>query len=192
MGRRKTSCNGVAKKKDRNEHVFLNNSWHDNYRIVLREGEVGLFTVDVPPQLGSRLWPVRRAVDVDLVADVVTREAAGNNWAVVRKIWKPKFTSSLSLFLTGNGSYPYLYFYCFCSEKCVTSQVLRPLNNNQTVYGSPLVHQCPYSLKKVCKVLGELNSRAVWATASKVHICGSTQVQNSEKVKFLCRISRTN
>ena len=57
-----------------------------NYRIVFSESEVGLFSVDVPPQLGRGLGSVGGAVDVHLVADVVAGEAPGYDGSIIRQI----------------------------------------------------------------------------------------------------------
>ena len=66
---------------------------------MLDECRVGLLAVDVPLELGRRLRAERRAVDVNLVAEVVPKEKKMGILGYVAKVEKrTKSTTVISLF----------------------------------------------------------------------------------------------
>ena len=63
---------------------------HCTHREILNKVRIGDFAVDVPSQLGRRFGTARSAVDLNFVADVVSRKTSGYYRAFVGEIYRRK------------------------------------------------------------------------------------------------------
>ena len=63
---------------------------HCTHREILNKVRIGDFAVDVPSQLGRRFGTARSAVDLNFVADVVSRKTSSYYGAFVGEIYRRK------------------------------------------------------------------------------------------------------
>ena len=61
---------------------------HCTHREILNKVRIGDFAVDVPSQLGRRFGTARSAVDLNFVADVVSRKTSSYYGAFVGEIYR--------------------------------------------------------------------------------------------------------
>ena len=103
---------------------------HCTHREILNKVRIGDFAVDVPSQLGRRFGTARSAVDLNFVADVVSRKTSSYYGAFVGEIYRRKKIENTDL-SRGNRvvnprpfiNVPITYFFSFSCLK--TTRALR-------------------------------------------------------------------